>query len=277
MTSSIEKCHEEVYRRMVERLSQPDGLMFFTADPGLGKTTGFREGIVRMREEIHSDLRFLIMVPNKKDADDCWTAMEELAPGCAGVWTRTHDPELLVPDDRFEPSALFTRSQAAQMPVLIVTHNCGKSAETWIGHRDMVLIDEYPQPVETLTVRRSEFVKAMEDEGVEPFITASSWASEVEMHGIMPTGIPAWVEPVIASQPRSASAKHVQKLAEKMKEGTAFQRDTHFPFWTGYSYDMPYGDHAIVFSATAAFEGWHFSPSAPDIIDKDGPGSAIAI
>lgn len=136
MSDVVSQTQEAVYQRMLERFC-PGALMFFTAETGLGKTTGFQKGIIRMWDEVHESVQFLILVKTKKDADECWRRMEELRPGCAGVWTESHDAERKVPDDRFNPSVYFTKHEAVQKPALILTHNAGKAAEVgWEkGHR----------------------------------------------------------------------------------------------------------------------------------------------
>jgi hypothetical protein len=257
----VAETREQVFQTVKKRLNPVTygTLMFFTAETGLGKTTGAQLAMKRVWREMHPSFSFLVMVPTKKDADIFWREMEALESGCAGVWTQTHDPELQEPAS-FTPSVLFTKHEAAKKRCLILTHNAGKAAEDWVGRRDAVLIDEYPQPVPTGFVLPYQFIKARDDEdGAEPFVRAAKWAEEQEEQGLRPVGVPDWARAVWNYTPKSEAGKEIHRLAEHMLAGTAFQRRINHTSWHWYKYDLPYEYMAIVFSATAHLEGWHFN------------------
>lgn len=142
----------------------------------------------------------------------------------------------------------------------------------WVGKRDIVLIDEYPDPVDTDTVRPYLFFTARDEEDEQaPFALAAKWADEQTADSIEPVDMPFWVDKVLATDPSTEPGRRIRLLATRIRAGTAFQRsDGKSLLWTGYDYDMPFTDKAIVFSATASMEGWHFHPSTPSI-SKDGP------
>ncbi|SMX23650.1 DEAD/DEAH box helicase family protein [Boseongicola aestuarii] len=268
----LEAVQEEVYQRILQRLANPGRLMFFAADTGLGKTTGFQKAIPRLPK----DTTVLIMVPTKLDADQMYQAMEDLCPGEVGVWTQTHDPDKAEKDPRFDPSVWFTKSEAVKKRVLIVTHNCGKEAEGWIGARDLVLIDEDPGPVKSDYVYGSHFRQAFEQEakvGVNGavFKEADAWASSQSEDGLTPIGIPEWVDKVRDCSPRTAAGEKIKLLAEMIHRGTAFQSNRRHVAWHWFQYSLPYQEHAIIFSATAPYEGYQFAPHATGPISRDGP------
>lgn len=271
MRDVVIETHECVYEKVKLRLDpRSDGsLMFFTAETGLGKTTGELNAICRVWNEMSPQFRFLIMVPTRKDADILWTQIERNAPGKAAVWTATHDPSKKEPDKRFVPSVFFTKHEAAQYPCLIITHNAGKAAEGWVGKRHAVLIDEYPSPVSSGSVEPWQFTKARDDEQTTPFKMASVWAEEQDQTGLVPVGLPDWVDEVVKATPKTDVGRDIQTLAQHMLAGTAFQRRINKTTWHWYKYDLPFEEKAIVFSATAHLEGWHFDPVHDGQIDRE--------
>lgn len=267
----VAETRERVFETVLKRLSVKGPLMFLTAETGLGKTTGAHIAMKRVWDEISPDIRFLVLVRTKKDADEFYQDMEKLEEGCASVWTQTHDPEIKEQDERFEPCVYFTKHDAAKKRCLILTHNAGKAAEEWVGRRDAVLIDEYPDPVHSDYVKRSTFQDAKEDEATAPYAAADTWAQEQEAEqGLRTVGMPEWVYQVIETKPKSATGKAIKTLAEHMAAGTAFQRVTSPKMrWHWFKYDLPFEEKAIVLSATAHLEGWHFDPAQGGPIKRE--------
>ena len=269
-TDVISQTHEAVFDKIEQRLYLKGALQFFTAETGLGKTTGAQNAMVRLWHERWEGIPFLVMVPTRKDADLYWQAMENLEPGSSAVWTQAHDPSDATTGS-FTPSCSFTKEQAKKYRCLIITHNAGKVAEDWVGRRDAVLIDEYPAPVSSGVVWPWQFVKANDEELSEPYRKAADWAvSQVADSGLKPSGIPAWVGDVLHSSPRTEAGKIIQELARHMQSGTAFQRSRTGKNWVWYSYDLPFEEKAIVFSATAHLEGWHLDPMSGGKVERDG-------
>ena len=238
-------------------------LQFFNGDTGLGKTTGFRQAIEKAWQHHWTDKPFLIMVPTRVDAENMYLEMEKIEEGCAGVWTDVHDPATTTTDDLFTPSKQFTKAEAAKKKCLIVTHNAGKVAEAWVGRRDIVFVDEDPQPVGQDTFERYHFTKAADDESRtgphgSVYSEADDWAREQEEKGLSPVTVPPWVYKVLSLSPVSSAGAYIQRLAQGIKDGRAFQSRTRTTCWTVYRYDLPFQDRTIIFSATAHYEGFQF-------------------
>ena len=272
--SATAQTHDEIYERMQQRLYYKTGLWFFSADTGLGKTTGFQIGMKKMWDNVHQTIPFLVLVPTRKDAEIMFKRMEEIEEGCAGVWTQVHDPSDATKAD-WTPAAKFTKEQAKKKKCLILTHNAGKAAEDWVGRRDVVLIDEYPQPVKTGSVEPWQFTRARDEEAKygplgDPFKRAAEWAEEQGGRGLKPVGVPAWVPEVLAVSPVLEAGHEIKLLAWHIQNGTAFQRSWKSTSWVWYDYDLPFEEKAIVFSATALTEGWTFDPMSRGPIKKDG-------
>ncbi|WP_050927825.1 hypothetical protein [Aestuariivita boseongensis] len=275
--SVVEQTHEAVWEAVG---ACPDGLYwnkgslrFFTAETGLGKTTGFRKTIKRLWDTYWQDMPVLIMVPTRRDADIMFQEMEKIEPGASAVWTQWHDPEnTQVP--AFTPSAKFSKHEASKRKCLILTHNAGRQAEEWVGRRDLVFVDEYPQPASSDTFEPYHFTKARDDEAKsgplgDLFRMASDWAEIQEEQGLRPVVVPEWVDKLLAVSPVTEAGRHLQKLAQGIKEGRAFQTKTKTCSWTCFDFDLPFQDRTIIFSATAQFEGWQFGVDYD--IGKDGP------
>ena len=266
----VAETQQKVFEKILMRMSIKGALQFFTAETGLGKTTGARLAMRRIWDEVDPSAHFLVLVPTRKDADIFWHEMKKLAPGQSAVWTQSHDPTIGIHADGFTPSCQFTKAQAAKYPCLILTHNAGKAAEGWVGKRDVVLIDEYPQPVSNGVVKPCQFIAARDEEDTAPFLEASIWSESQEERGLQTVGVPSWVYGVVHSTPKSDAGKEIKKLAEHMLAGTAFQRNISHPVWYWYNYNLPFEEKAIVFSATAHLEGWHFDPAQGGFIGQEG-------
>jgi hypothetical protein len=87
---------------------------------------------------------------------------------------------------------------------------------------------------------------------------AYQWAHAQDESGLSPISEPKWVDQMLSVLPSTASGRKVQELAEAIRKGTAFQSKAKTVTWTAYSYDLPYQDRTVVFSATAHLEGWQF-------------------
>ena len=129
----VAETQQRVFETILRRMSIKGALQFFTAETGLGKTTGARLAMKRVWDEVEPSAQFLVLVPTRKDADIFWHEMKKLAPGQSAVWTQSHDPTIGIHADGFTPSCQFTKAQAAKYPCLILTHNAGKAAEGWVG------------------------------------------------------------------------------------------------------------------------------------------------
>jgi len=271
----VEQTHIDVRNKVNHRYFNNGPLMFYSAETGLGKTTGFRKAIKELLWDTHwSEMPVLIMVPTRQDADQMYREMEKLEPGCAGVWTQAHDPSSSETDKRFTPLVQFTKAQAAEKKCLILTHNAGKAAEKWVGERHIVFVDEYPDPIDTVTYQAKDLIGARDSEAKagplgEVFAEAAKWCESQDATGVHPTGIPAWVDRVLAVTPITADGQRIKALAQSIKEGTTFQSRHYATTVTSYKFDLPFQDKSIIFSATAAYEGWAFGQD--DTIEKDGP------
>lgn len=264
----IQETQDAVFMKIDQRIRAKGALQFFSAETGLGKTTGAQLAMVKLWAERWDQIPFLVMVPTRKDADLYWQAMEKLEEGCSAVWTQAHDPSDSTIAD-FHISCQFTKEQAKKYRCLIITHNAGKAAEDWVGRRDAVLIDEYPQPVASGIVHPWQFIRARDEELSEPFRKAATWAEEqASGKGLEPVGVPDWVPLVLGASPTGEAGQCIQQLAQHMQAGTAFQRSWQRVNWTWYNYDLPFEEKAIVFSATAHLEGWHFDPLSGGKIER---------
>ena len=130
--------HEQVRQLVDFRIAKTGPLMFFTADTGLGKSTGFRKAIgTAVWDNGYNDHKILILVPNIKLADDCYVELNEMYQSRIGIWTSDHDMSNLAPQQN--PSARMTKEEAAKRDCLIICHavqrmrRSGLEIETWFS------------------------------------------------------------------------------------------------------------------------------------------------
>lgn len=272
------KVHSQVHELVEFRLNNSCGTLFYTADTGLGKSTGFIKAIgSAIWDNGYTRAKLLILVPNIKLADDCYVVLNELYPGRIGIWTSDHDSNTKSPQQA--PSVRMTKQAASEHDCLIITHIAGKSAESWVGHRDVVFYDEDPEITSSTTVTLADFAVALQEEkaanrGESSNVTdileeAKAWAEE-QSSGLVEIERPTWskkLAPLIML--RSDKGDAIHKLAKAVEEGRAFMSKGLRTQWTHYEMEIPFADHAIVFSATAMYAGYHLSPKVGDI-PRDG-------
>jgi hypothetical protein len=76
--SATAQTHDEIYERMQQRLYYKTGLWFFSADTGLGKTTGFQIGMKKMWDSIDERLPFMVLAPTRHDAGVMFRSMAKV-------------------------------------------------------------------------------------------------------------------------------------------------------------------------------------------------------
>ena len=269
----IEQTHEAVWQSIEDRYFNRGALKFFVSDTGLGKTTGFRSAIKKMWDKYWQGIPVLIMVPTRKDADTMWQEMEAIEPGCSAVWTAVHDPSENISSGTFTPSAKFTKKQASKFKCLIVTHNAGRKCEEWCGRRDLVIVDEYPSPIEVNIVEPYHFVQARDAEAragpyADLFAKAVEWAERDREKGLSPVAPPPWAFTMSSVSPQTKQGEKIKRLGEAILDGRAFETRAATASWTYYKFDLPLQDRTLIFSATAMYEGWQFSTHH---LAKNGP------
>ena len=268
--------HEQVRQLVDYRIAKTGPLMFFTADTGLGKSTGFRKAIgTAVWGNGYNDHKILILVPNIKLADDCYVELNEMYQGRIGIWTSDHDTSTLAPQQN--PSVRMTKEEAAKMDCLIICHASSKDAEKWVGHRDLVFYDEDPEITHATTITLADFALALQEEkaqteGKPTFRSvyleqAKDWAeSQSVSQSLSEIEIPKWVSELAGFERMDSSeGARIRDLAVAITKGLAFMNSHTRTQWTHYKLDVPYADRAIVFSATAQYVGYHLSDKIGDI------------
>ena len=272
--------HEQVRQLVDFRIAKTGPLMFFTADTGLGKSTGFRKAIgTAVWDNGYNDHKILILVPNIKLADDCYVELNEMYQSRIGIWTSDHDMSNLAPQQN--PSARMTKEEAAKRDCLIICHASAKDVEKWVGDRDLVFYDEDPEITHATTITLADFALALQEEkaqteGKPTFRStylqeAKTWAeSQSASQSLSEIEIPKWVNELAGFERMDSSeGARIRDLAVAITKGLAFMNSHTRTQWTHYKLDVPYEDRAIVFSATAQYVGYHLSDKIGNI-DSSG-------
>lgn len=139
--------HSDIAEVVREKLTQSTAVAFYTADTGLGKSTGFVKAIKSVLWADPEDRkRVLTLVPTAKLADETYVNATKLLgkDASVGIWTTYHCPVHYNQPSftQFAPS--MTKEEAAQHDCLIATHAASEYIEKWCGERDVVFFDEDP-------------------------------------------------------------------------------------------------------------------------------------
>ena len=259
------------------------GNWFFRGDTGTGKTSAIIENVARM-----SGCRFAIAVPTIKAADELFRSLVAQAVDAA-VWTRAHDPEIR-DEAGFSVAGFFRKHDLRESRVIVGTHKFllseAGNASQWLGHRDLLIVDEVPvsfEGADVLSVADFHLAWKLAHEAHHQSTVSlrllHDWADDLTR---TTDGRPQFLEPVLpdmdikrlrlelddlCGRVEGSQRLQIHQLAnfiEASVEGRAFiqTRDSNgYPSTLFYSTRMvqPAIKKALHFSATVHLEGWQVS------------------
>ena len=142
------------------------GLSFFKSGTGTGKTLGFCEYIA---SSVNSGkgLRFAVLVPTMNDVNNIYLHLVGLLdnPDLCVPWSSAHDSQKNSFEKTFVPAITSRKEDLEKAQVIVLTHSFGfksdiKVLDRYIGHRDLVLVDEIPDKNDTIQISLATFASA---------------------------------------------------------------------------------------------------------------------
>lgn len=265
-TVAVRKTHERVLGALRNRVSMKDyQLKFFSDWTGRGKTSGvvLATGTLFESEMVN---RVLFITREIAGVDDVWrqfagTWPEIRSVGFSSVHSEYGKHEVEWPVYRDD----VTKTELKQAQIVITTHSMAKAwmaKKRWDAGKDfdLVIVDEYPDPVQADTVTHDDILRMRHEcrdkKKREVWAEIKDWSEQVYNKSMSKK--PTWLDKVDDNYP-----ERLVKLVKAAKVGRLFATKANGG-WTVLQWadlHVPFEEKAIIFSATNDVEGWQFDPT----------------
>ena len=156
--SEVLRQTQEKVARMLRIICQSEterGTFFFRSDTGTGKTTGF---IRAVNDLVKTGYTFAIAVPTTQDAEEIYQRLKETLDDQVEVWTSDHG--------QGKYGMKVDKNGLRMAPVFVGCHaflmRKADDPKRFIGHKDVLLIDEIPNNLVINSLTYADFAKARE-------------------------------------------------------------------------------------------------------------------
>lgn len=156
--SEVLRQTQEKVARMLWIICQSEterGTFFFRSDTGTGKTTGF---IRAVNDLVKTGYKFAIAVPTTQDAEEIYQRLKETLDDQVEVWTSDHG--------QGKYGMKVDKNGLRMAPVFVGCHaflmSKADDPKRFIGHKDVLLIDEIPNNLVINSLTYADFAKARE-------------------------------------------------------------------------------------------------------------------
>mgnify|MGYP003677748105 CR=1 FL=1 len=270
-TAAVKITHSRVEDALQHRIStMGPQLKFFSDWTGRGKTSGVILATGKLFQRGQA-ARVLFITREIAGVDDVtrhfletWPDLDVVGYSSAHRKYDTKAVDWEVYRDDVDPKELKTAQ------IVVTTHEYAKG---WVGNNhwpagkdfDLVVVDEYPDPVKADTVPMQDITTMRSDcynkNRLVVLAEVEDWANKVYNEGFAPK--PTWLDKIDSSYP-----ERLVKLVEAIKAGRLFATKDNRG-WTTLQWAelmVPFEQKAIIFSATNHVEGWQFDPNVTDKI-----------
>ena len=266
--------HERVRSMLLEQYTRKDGLKFLSDWTGRGKTTGIIKGLADLFLQ-HPDAKILIVTREMVEVDSLWRTLQQTLTGVSIVgYSGAHKG---VADVEWEPVRTdVSKGEVKDAQIVISTHSSGINKKNAFLHknRDLMLIDEYPDPVNTDIITIDEVAKVLDEnryggeETQAAIKEAFKWIANLFHDRVTQDG---WIDKLSASvTSKSEATNKLVQFGKMYRQGKGFIRSNGSSkslVWA--EFNLPMESSSIIFSATNAFEGWQIDPKRA-LLDKSG-------
>ena len=156
--SEVLRQTQEKVARMLRIICQSEaerGTFFFRSDTGTGKTTGF---IRAVNDLVKTGYTFAIAVHTTQDAEEIYQRLKETLDDQVEVWTSDHG--------QGKYGMKVDKNGLRMAPVFVGCHaflmSKADDPKRFIGHKDVLLIDEIPNNLVINSLTYADFAKARE-------------------------------------------------------------------------------------------------------------------
>ena len=281
--SEVLRQTQEKVARMLRIICQSEterGTFFFRSDTGTGKTTGF---IRAVNDLVKTGYTFAIAVPTTQDAEEIYQRLKETLDDQVEVWTSDHG--------QGKYGMKVDKNGLRMAPVFVGCHaflmSKADDPKRFIGHKDVLLIDEIPNNLVINSLTYADFAKAREkahevglcSSGI--FAVADDWMRERQEKAEVEVNQAAFnqiTDLVTADFQKARSDLDGLNIHDKsallpvldyfdaLADGRGFERvqRTGAGHLVHQVYFEDVAKHflkSVVFSATAHLDGFQFSPN----------------
>ena len=281
--SEVLRQTQEKVARMLRIICQSEterGTFFFRSDTGTGKTTGF---IRAVNDLVKTGYTFAIAVPTTQDAEEIYQRLKETLDDQVEVWTSDHG--------QGKYGMKVDKNGLRMAPVFVGCHaflmSKADDPKRFIGHKDVLLIDEIPNNLVINSLTYADFAKAREkahEVGLcssGTFVATDVWMRERQEKAELEVNQAAFnqiTDLVTADFQKARSdldglSTHdksallpVLDYFDALADGRGFERvqRTGAGHLVHQVYFQDVAKHflkSVVFSATAHLDGFQFSPN----------------
>lgn len=156
--SEVLRQTQEKVAKMLRIICQSEterGTFFFRSDTGTGKTTGF---IRAVNDLVKTGYTFAIAVHTTQDAEEIYQRLKETLDDQVEVWTSDHG--------QGKYGMKVDKNGLRMAPVFVGCHaflmSKADDPKRFIGHKDVLLIDEIPNNLVINSLTYADFAKARE-------------------------------------------------------------------------------------------------------------------
>ena len=266
--------HERVRSMLLEQYTRKDGLKFLSDWTGRGKTTGIIKGLADLFLQ-YPNAKILIVTREMVEVNSLWCTLQQTLSGVSIVgYSSAHKGAA---DVEWEPVRTdVSKGEVKDAQIVISTHSSGINKKNAFLHkdRDLMLIDEYPDPVSTGIITIDEVAKVLDenrygDEATQVAIKdAFKWIANLWKGRVTQDG---WVDALSATTTgKSEATNKLIQFGKMYRQGKGFVRSNGSSkslVWA--EFNLPMESSSIIFSATNAFEGWQIDPKRA-LLDKSG-------
>lgn len=260
------KTHERVEKIIFDQYYRKDGMKFLSEWTGRGKTTGIIKALGELFVR-HPEAKVLLVTREMAEVDNLWRTVMATLPEvhCLG-WSGVHKGQTTV--EEWEPVRNdVKKAELSEAQLIITTHASGTDRKNGYLHkdRDLLLIDEYPDPVSSGMLELSDLYDLAKAESYstkatkDVVVKAINWATDLWKG--RPIKDDSWIDEAETVPFNGDKMLKLHLFAKKYREGKGFLRvNGDYKTFIWAEFNLPLEDRSVVFSATNAFEGWHLDP-----------------
>lgn len=264
-SAEVLKTHERVEKIVFDQFYRKDGMKFLSEWTGRGKTTGVVKALGELFSR-HPEAKVILVTREMAEVDNLWRTVASTLPevSCLG-WSGVHKGQVSADWEPVRDDVKKKELQEAQL--IITTHASGTDKKNTYLHnrRDLLLIDEYPDPVSSGMLELSDLYELAKAENYslketkEVVLKAIAWATNIWKG--RPIKDDSWIDDAESVPFAGDKMQRLHLFAQKYREGKGFLRvNGDYKTFIWAEFNLPMEERSVVFSATNAFEGWHLDP-----------------
>lgn len=287
----LEQTHQKIAKMLnnICKNSNERGTFFFRSDTGTGKTTGFISAVVDLVAQGYS---IAIAVPTIMDAQEIYLKLADGLGDQVEVWTSDHSKGLY--------GRKVNKNNLLKVPVFVGCHaflmGLADDPKRFIGHKDLLIVDEIPTNLQINSLTYTDFAKAREKaselglNAQNTFVEADDWVRERQKKAEEEVNQAAFhkITDTVASHTKQvrddlgglhsgdrAVLVPVLDYIDALRDDRGFERVQrtsrgHIVHHVYFEDVARHFNKSVVFSATVHLDGFQYSPNKERLNEFEG-------